>query len=154
MARKPTGAKTGRPSKYDPSFCDRVLEFGREGKSVAYMAAKLGVARNTLELNWPAAHPEFAEALGQARLESQAWWEDFGQDNLTTTGFAASAYIRSMAARFPNDWRETNRTELTAADGAPLGGTPEVDVDGLTPDELKVLAKIKLRKGGEGETAR
>lgn len=153
MARKPTGAKTGRPSKYHPSFCDRVLEFGREGKSVAYMAAKLGVARNTLELNWPASHPEFAEALEQARLESQAWWEDFGQTNMTVTGFSASAYIRSMAARFPNDWRETHRAELTGADGAPLGGAPEVDVEGLTPDELKILAKIKLRKGGEGQTA-
>jgi len=142
MADEPN--KGGRPSKYDPSFCERVIAYGAAGKSVAYMAAKIGVARNTLELNWPAAHPEFAEALEQARLESQAWWEDHGQDNLTTPGFSASAWSRSMAARFPNDWRETHRNELTGANGKPLGEPAEVDLSGLSEAEVRMIASLRL----------
>lgn len=144
MADEPN--KGGRPSLYKPEYCDRVLELGRLGKSVAYMAAKIGVARNTLEMNWPAAHPEFAEALEQARLESQACWEDLGQNNLTTPGFSASAWSRSMAARFPNDWRETHRNELTGADGKPIQTAATPDVSGFTDEQLRLLASVPLKR--------
>ena len=65
----------GRPTSYDPSYCERVIEMGREGYSVVEMAAEIGVGRNTLETLWPAANPEFREALTEAREASQAWWE-------------------------------------------------------------------------------
>jgi hypothetical protein len=110
----------GRPSLYDPAYCDEVLRLGAEGCSVVEMAAEIGVARNTLETLWPEAHPEFMEALGAARLRSQAWWESQGRKNLATQGFQSSLYSRSMAARFPHDWREVKGTELTGKDGAPL----------------------------------
>lgn len=152
MAAKPRKAKTGRPSLYDPAYCEKVIALGRAGKSIVHMCAVIGVARNTLEMNWPAAHPEFAAALEQARLLSQVWWEDFGQQNMNKPGFSAAAYNRSMAARFPNDWRETHRAELTGADGAPLGGTAEIDLDALSAEELKMLAKIKLRPAGQDAT--
>ncbi len=96
----------GRPSLYDPSYCDQVIELGRSGFSVVEMAADIGVSRNTLETVWPAAHPEFLEALGLARDISQAWWERQGRENLTADKFQGSLYSRSMAARFPKDWRE------------------------------------------------
>lgn len=97
----------GRPTDYDPAFCERVIELGREGKSVVEMAAEIGVSRNTLETNWPEANPEFLEALGIAREASQAWWEAKGRDALEKSVFQASVWSRSMAARFPKDWRES-----------------------------------------------
>lgn len=110
----------GRPTKYDPSYCDRVVEFGEEGMSVVEMASELGVSRNTLETTWTLAHPEFLEAMGIARDRSQAWWEKQGRIHLTADKFQASLYSRSMAARFPRDWREVKGTELTGADGGPI----------------------------------
>jgi hypothetical protein len=74
------------------------------------MCAEIGVHRNTLETSWPDAHPEFLEALEFARAKSQAWWESQGRKNLTADRFQASLYSRSMAARFPNDWREKSET--------------------------------------------
>lgn len=109
-----------RPTLYDPAYCEDVLRMGGEGYSVVEMAAEIGVARNTLETLWTAANPEFMEALGQARQKSQAWWERQGRVNLATQGFQSSLYSRSMAARFPGDWREVKGTELTGKDGAPL----------------------------------
>lgn len=114
----------GRPSSYDPSYCDLVIELGKNGYSVVEMAAHIGVARGTLEANWTAENPEFLASFTQARLHSQAWWEAIGRDNLImpqgSGTFQASVWSRSMAARFPADWRESNKTELVGNGGEPL----------------------------------
>jgi phage terminase large subunit len=67
--------KVGRPSKYDPSFCDLVIELGAQGKSKAQLAASIGVSRETIDL-WAKVHPEFSDALKFAKDLALAWWED------------------------------------------------------------------------------
>lgn len=96
----------GRPSLYREDYCAKVVELGSEGMSVVEMAAEIGVARNTLETEWPGKHPEFLEAFTRARELSQAWWERTGRENLLADKFQAQLYSRSMSARFPKDWRE------------------------------------------------
>jgi transposase len=97
----------GRPSSYLPEYCQRVIELGETGASIVEMAYELDVSRPTLEENWPAAHPEFLEALNRAKVASQTWWERKGRSNLEAQSFQASMWSRSMAARFPDDWRES-----------------------------------------------
>jgi hypothetical protein len=109
----------GRPSDYDPSFCEQAIEYGKLGKSKAYMAAQFDVSRQTLE-NWCEAHPEFLDAITRAMTLAQAWWEDAGQTGMSADKFNGSVWSRSMAARFPADWREISRQEQTGADGGPL----------------------------------
>lgn len=101
----------GRPSTYDPAYCERVIELGKAGASVVEMAANIGVHRETIEENWPAAHEEFSEAFAQAKVESQAWWEKAGRESLDKATFQASVWSRSMAARFPADWRESKHID-------------------------------------------
>lgn len=101
----------GRPTLYKPEYCDRVIELGAQGYSVVEMAAEIGVSRNTLETSWPEAHPEFLEAFTRARELSQAWWEMQGRKSLHADKFQAQLYSRSMAARFPHDWRESKQVE-------------------------------------------
>lgn len=126
----------GRPSEYRPEYCDRVIEMGRQGFSVVEMASTIGVSRNTLETTWPAAHPEFLEALQLARECSQSWWEAVGRENLIMPKdagtFQASVWSRSMAARFPRDWRENRGVELTGANGGPIETKSTVT---MTPEE-------------------
>lgn len=110
----------GRPSDYDPAYCQQVIDLGKLGASVVEMAHEIGVSRNTLETNWPAAHPEFLEALTRAREASQVWWEKTGRSNLATSGFQSSMWSRSMAARFPADWREVSGRELSGPNGQPI----------------------------------
>lgn len=102
----------GRPTKYDPEFCTTVIDLGSQGKSKAYMAGKLGISRETLN-EWSKNIPDFSDAMTQAMLLSQIWWEDKGQSNLTESIFQASMWSRSMAARFPDDWREKQDIDLT-----------------------------------------
>jgi hypothetical protein len=106
-----------RPTKYDPAYCDQVIELGKLGMSVVEMAADIGVARNTLETEWPTANPEFSQAFTLAKQHSQAWWETMGRVNLVMAPqsgtFQASVWSRSMAARFPADWREKTESKST-----------------------------------------
>ena len=128
----------GRPSEYREEYCERVIELGKEGMSVVEMAAEIGVHRETLEQNWPTAHEEFSEAFARARLLSQAWWERKGRESLTTPGFQASVWSRSMAARFPRDWRETRAHEHSGPEGSPIAIKSSRD---LTDEELAAIAR-------------
>ena len=114
----------GQPTLYRPEYCERVIELGKLGMSVVEMAADMGVARNTLETNWPANNPEFLQAFTQAKQLSQAWWESMGRVNLimppSSGTFQASVWSRSMAARFPADWREKSDLGISNPDGSPL----------------------------------
>lgn len=108
----------GRPSDYDPSLCDVVIQCGRDGFSKAEIAATLDCCRQTLE-NWAAAHPEFLDALHRAHELSLAWWEGKARTNLATTGFQAGLWKQAMSGRFPSEpYRE--RQELSGPNGGSI----------------------------------
>jgi transposase len=113
----------GRPSLYDPSFCDEVVALGRVGKSVEQIAAILNVSLRTM-YSWRDAHEEFLHALDDAKTYEQAWWEEqaaaYMVENKESDRLNASLWSRSMAARFPKKYRESTKTEITGADGVPL----------------------------------
>jgi transposase len=113
----------GRPSLYDPSFCDEVVALGRKGKSVEQIAAILDVSLRTM-YSWRDAHEEFLHALDDAKTYEQAWWEEqaaaYMVENKESDRLNASLWSRSMAARFPKKYRESTKTEITGADGVPL----------------------------------
>ena len=81
------------------------MELGRAGASKVEIAVELGVSRKTID-NWAAAHPDFLHAITRAHELAQVWWERKGRENLEKPVFQASMWSRSMAARFPDDWRE------------------------------------------------
>ena len=105
---------TGRPTKYDPGFCDRVVELGETGASVDEMAYELCVTDVTLR-NWAEKHEEFFTAFTRAKLASQIWWERKGRTGMEKSAaeFQGNIWSRNMAARFPAKWREVKGTELS-----------------------------------------
>lgn len=94
-----------RPSKYKAEFCESVIEWGRQGKSRTWMAAKLEISRECI-YEWERQHPDFSDALKRAKALEQMWWEDAGQDGMTGEKFNTGVWARSMGCRFPDDWRE------------------------------------------------
>lgn len=125
-----------RPTDYRQEYCERVIELGREGKSVTQMACALDVVKQTLH-NWAAEHEEFLDAFTRAKQLSQDWWETKAQDGLEKSGFNASLWSRSMAARFPDDYTERQKREVTGANGGPVQQTHRIErviVDPANPD--------------------
>ena len=106
-ANEVTTRPVGRPSKYDPSFCERVIELGRLGKSRVSIACELDVCLASLE-RWEEEYPEFRGAMERARQFAQHWWEEKGVEGMLAGpgSFNAAIWSRSMAARFPETWRE------------------------------------------------
>ena len=106
----------GRPSSYDPSYCEQVVEWGQSGKSATWMAAQLGVHRDTL-YEWAKVHDDFSDAFMRARHLAQAWWEDQGQSGLFIPGFNGSVWAKNMGARFKDEWGESSKIDHTSSDG-------------------------------------
>ena len=52
----------GRPTVYRPEFCERVIEMGKNGYSIASMASELDVDKATI-LRWRDEHEEFRTAF-------------------------------------------------------------------------------------------
>lgn len=67
----------GRPTKYEPRFCDEVMADMAEGYSLTAFAGKIGVSRGTLN-EWAEAHPEFSEAVSRAKAARLRKWEALG----------------------------------------------------------------------------
>lgn len=113
----------GRPSTYDPAYCEKVVELGKLGKSIEQICYDLDIPVRTLYL-WRDTHPEFMQALEDAKAFEQAWWESQAHAYMVETKdgpkLNASLWSRSMAARFPKKYRESVKQEITGADGAPL----------------------------------
>lgn len=106
----------GRPSKYDPEMCARVLGLGAQGKSKAQMAAALGVAGSTFRV-WVNEHDEFRRAVEDAAEAAQAWWEDLGQTMAESGEGSASAFIFQMKNRFSRDYRDAQDHNHGGQDG-------------------------------------
>jgi hypothetical protein len=113
----------GRPSQYDPAYCERIIELGRLGKSVEQIAAQIGVGTKTM-YNWRDEFPEFLRALEIAKELELDWWENIAQnmmvENKDGSKLNSAIWSRSMAARFPKKYRESTKTEITGENGAPL----------------------------------
>lgn len=119
----------GRPSSYDPSFCDKAIELGNKGKSLEQISGALGITYRTL-CRWRDEHEDFCHALEEAKVREMIWWEDHAQSYLVEhkdgEKLNVGLWSRSMAARFPKKYSERIRQELTGADGAPLLKSVEI----------------------------
>ena len=70
----PQKRPVGRPSLYDPSLCEKVIELGKLGKSVEQIASHLNLSLRVL-YKWRDEYEEFMHALEDAKQYEQAWWE-------------------------------------------------------------------------------
>lgn len=107
----------GRPSKYDPAFCEALIEFMGKGYSLTAFAGEIGVARSTIN-EWMAEHHEFSEAtrVGQAKrtraLETTLL---AGESGPKVTG-----HIFALKNADPEGWKDKVQQELSGPEGGPI----------------------------------
>jgi hypothetical protein len=100
---------TGRPSKYDPAFCDLVVPFMEQGYSTTALAGHLGVARSTVYL-WMQENPAFSDAVKEGMAASAIWWENCLRNTAMKGEGNATAAIFGLKNRASDDWRD--KTEV------------------------------------------
>lgn len=134
----------GRPSKYKPEYCERVIALGKEGYSYAEIAADLEIDKASL-YDWAAAHEEFSTALRAAKTFEQAWFEREARSNMKNRDFNANLWYRSAASRFRDDYTERKETQLTGANGGAVQvETKAIDTDALSADQRNALRELIL----------
>lgn len=133
-----TANPVGRPTQYDPSFCEKAIELGSKGKSLEQISGALGITYRTL-CNWRDSIPEFFHALEEAKVREMIWWEEHAQAYLVEhkdgEKLNVGLWSRSMAARFPKKYSERIKQELTGAEGKPL--FTGVEVSFVEPNAIR-----------------
>lgn len=137
--------KFGRPVSYRPEFCERVVEMGAQGFSLAQIATGIGVVRKTL-YEWEDTYPDFCDAMTQARELSLTWWEQQAQNGLVSTkdfNFNANLWHKCMIGRFPKDYRDQIKHEFTGPGGGPVAVETHVTQRPAMTREEWIAAHVK-----------
>lgn len=113
-------AGRGRPTSYDPVYCDKVIEYCSQGLSLTAFAGNISVARSTIN-EWMKNFPEFSEACRIA-MARRAETLEVGMFDKDATGPMVTArrfgLVNATVADEPSDWREKTETETTVNAGA------------------------------------
>jgi len=139
----------GRPSKYKPEYCEEIIRLGKEGKSIAQMAAFFDVDKASI-FRWAEESDDFRTAFARAKVHSQNWWEDKAQQNLASRDFNAQLWLKSVASRFRDDYTERTQTEITGKDGGAVKvESNTISTKDMTPEQRDALRAILMAAKGE-----
>lgn len=95
----------GRPSKYDPKFCDQLLDHLSEGYSFEAFAGVIKVNHDTLH-EWCKKHKEFSDTKRLGQSIARKLFEKLGFGLITgKLKGSAAVYIFTMKNRF--GWQDT-----------------------------------------------
>lgn len=135
-----------RPSKLTPATAHTAEVLARLGYTDKKLASALGVSRSTLS-EWKRTDPEFSAKVKAAKSTADA--AVINALFQRATGYEApdgthipshpTAAIFWLKCRQPSDWRDTNRHEVTGADGTPLQGPPMIE---LPPAQEAALSRL------------
>lgn len=135
----------GRPTTYQPEYCDAVVELGAQGHSLTSIAHLLGVLKQNL-IDWGNKHPEFSAALMRAKAAEQHWWEEAGRAGLFMDKFNAAVWRTSMQARFRDEYTERKITEVTGDGGGPVQIQPvRLSIEDMSPEAREELRAALMK---------
>ncbi len=137
----PAKNPVGRPTKYEPRFCDEVVADMAKGYSLTAFAGLIGVNKDTLN-EWMAVHPEFSDAVTRAKAARLRNWEEVAIAMRTNGGGPGGATITIFGLKNMggDEWCDRQQVEHSGPNGGPIK-TEEVSarervarrIAGLTP---------------------
>ncbi len=138
----------GRPSKYDPAYCEALVMHMKDGASVASFAAEIDVARSTIN-QWAEEHPQFSEALSRGKSACAAWWEKQGRKVAENGGGPGQATMITFGLKNMgrDDWSDRQTTELSGPDGGPIQTESRIDMSALTDEQARLIAGLPIKNG-------
>lgn len=145
----------GRPSKYDPKFCQMLIDHGKEGKSFESFAGKIGITKDTL-YNWFEDHKEFSDAKKQCVEFSRTWWEsksiealeeideyDEKGKRIYSKKINPTVLIFNMKNRFRDQWQDRIEVDSNVDMKAKIDANVSVNAESLAKELAEKLTKAK-----------
>ena len=71
----------GKPTLYRDSYCQKLIEWGAQGKTMAFLCTQFNIDRDTFS-NWLNERPEFKNAYEISKMSSQNYYEQLALDHL------------------------------------------------------------------------
>lgn len=137
----------GRPTKYDPAYCEAVIEDAKRGFSLSAFCGGIFVDRDTIT-EWRKVHPEFDEACKVAKLVRARMLEtDFIKLDIPAP--AMNARKLALANCAEEDWRSEQVLKHVGGDkdDAPIRSEVAIDVTKLSEATLRELAGLRVESG-------
>jgi hypothetical protein len=118
----------GRPTKYEPRFCEEVIEAARKGHSLTGFAGEICVSRATIT-EWVANYPEFSAAVSCAKSIAAHSWEKRAINIGDGKGGPGAAGIVQFALKNlgSDDWKDVSTKELTGPNGGPVESVTRIE---------------------------
>ena len=120
--------KAGRPTKYDESMCEKVIDLMSQGKSIVQVAAEFNVSKDTI-FEWEKVHEEFSDSLTLGRLKAEAFWEGHLQKLAKSKNSITNGNL-ALILKCRYRWTEKQDIGLS-------GDLSVDDVTSLTPEERR-----------------
>lgn len=117
-------AKMGRPTKYRPEMCGKVVEMMKEGMAKVEVAARLGIDRDTIK-EWRKTNEDFSAALKKGEELSEAWWLAKGRVNLENREFNSTLWYMNMKNR--HGWSDKVEKKEEHTFRLEWGTRPQID---------------------------
>lgn len=105
--------KTRRPTLYKPEYCERIIAYGKQGVQTAGLAAKLGVAKTTIQ-EWVSVHPEFSVAFQKSRALCEQYLLDLAVKRSRGANKNGSDYMLKFLLSACHGYREKTDQTVTA----------------------------------------
>jgi|SRR3954464_5532491 hypothetical protein len=113
----------GKPTKYKPEFCERLITHMSQGLSFESFAGSLSVCKQTV-YNWRKLQKDFGIAFGIGIEKSRLFWERKGLEALHDKSINPAIWIFTMKCRFRDEWGEK---------------LPEKSDESVSLNDLKIL---------------
>jgi hypothetical protein len=101
--------KVGRPTKYDPKYCQMLIEHMAKGLSYETFGASIKVAQSTVE-RWEQ-HEEFSGAKKEAFDRCRLFWENVGINGLWNHKDGPSLNTGNYVFQMKNRFKWTDRLD-------------------------------------------
>lgn len=102
----------GRPTEYDPKYCELIKQFMGDPFGLSFRAAcaKMGIPKSTA-YDWVKRYPEFSDAVSQANELNLLFYEEIGSQAMQggQEGFRDRIWKYMMANR--HGWSENPKKE-------------------------------------------
>ena len=141
----------GQPTKYRREYCDLVKKEMAAGYSLGGFAGLIGVNRDTID-EWRHAHPEFSEAVKEAKTARLRKWEAAAIKSACTTGGGSpTMIIFGLKNCGSDDWHDRSELRHTGS-----GHRGEIEVKDGSAREfiMRELARLAARAKSGGDFVR
>ena len=135
----------GRPTKYQPAYCDEIISIMAKGYSLTAAAAEIGVCRETVYA-WEREIPEFSDAVKLARGKRALKLE--GDLLAAESGPVVTSRIFALKNAVPHEFADKVTTEITGKDGGPVETASTVDIGRRLAFALAAASVTRDERGG------